>query len=271
VTNQSAEKATAYTSSLRLVQGTRQLEEKLSFNTNYPRLPSDLLPGVEAEAVALFDPISASEPLRVVWDGPRLSNFRLNFQPYQWTVSDTTPKQEPSTAASQDAGQVVRDFLNAVAAEVGGPPKNSLQFLSSGLKPQAQTPGGLPRLLSINGQWRSVTIVSTEQGGLAGTLIVKATLNDDGRGAERAFTLVNEGGSWKIDRIQISTSDEAKARARALLARAVTERQQGKLQDALYSANEAVSTWQDYPEAMRFLEEINPLVIGTQQAGSARR
>jgi hypothetical protein len=69
------------------VQGSRQLEPKYSFDTNYPDLPSDLLPGVEAETVVLFDAVSPSEPLRAVWDGAHLSNFRLTFQPYQWSLS----------------------------------------------------------------------------------------------------------------------------------------------------------------------------------------
>lgn len=87
ITNQSTERASVYRHQLKLVQGSRQLEAKSSFDTNYPDIPSDMLPGIEAETVVLFDAVSPSEPLRVVWDGPRLNDFRLTFQPYQWATS----------------------------------------------------------------------------------------------------------------------------------------------------------------------------------------
>ena len=86
VTNASTERATVYRHQLKLVQGSRQLEPKYSFEANYPDLPSDMLPGVEAETAVLFDAVALDQPLRLVWDGAHLSNFRLTFQPYQWTA-----------------------------------------------------------------------------------------------------------------------------------------------------------------------------------------
>jgi hypothetical protein len=56
------------------------------FDSNYPDMPGDLLAGVEADAVIMFDALSPSETVRFIWDGPQLSNFRLTFRPYEWTV-----------------------------------------------------------------------------------------------------------------------------------------------------------------------------------------
>jgi hypothetical protein len=84
--NQSPEKASVTTYGAKIVQGSRQLERKSVFDSNYPDMPGDLLAGVEAEAVIMFDALNPSEPLRFVWDGPRLSNFCLTFRPYEWTV-----------------------------------------------------------------------------------------------------------------------------------------------------------------------------------------
>jgi len=86
VVNRSTESASAYSHSIKLVQGSRQFEAKFSFDTNYPQLASDLLPGIEADAIVLYDAVNAAEPFRIVWDGPRTNNFRLQFQPYEWTV-----------------------------------------------------------------------------------------------------------------------------------------------------------------------------------------
>ena len=86
VRNESTEKASVYSHGAKLVQGSRQLEAKIVFDAGYPSLPSDLLPGVEAETVIMFDAVNPNEPLRFVWDGPRLGSFQLKFSPYQWSV-----------------------------------------------------------------------------------------------------------------------------------------------------------------------------------------
>ncbi len=87
VENQSTEKASVYTFDAALLQGTKQLKTKMIFDSGYPDLPSDMLPGVEAETVLVFDAVQPSGSLKFIWDGPRLQNYSLNFKPYQWDVS----------------------------------------------------------------------------------------------------------------------------------------------------------------------------------------
>jgi hypothetical protein len=86
VANQSTEKASVYTSNARLVQGSRQLETRSVYDTGYPSMPSDLLAGVVAPAVIVFDAVDPAAAFRVVWDGPRAGSYSVKFDPYQWSV-----------------------------------------------------------------------------------------------------------------------------------------------------------------------------------------
>ena len=84
--NGSTQNATVYASSIKIVQGSRQLEEKSVYDSGYPTIPSTLLAGVEASAVVIFDALDVSQPLRIVLDGANLSDYSLTFVPYTWTV-----------------------------------------------------------------------------------------------------------------------------------------------------------------------------------------
>jgi hypothetical protein len=86
VANQSPEKASVYTNSARLVQGSHQFEAKSLYDSGYPSMPTDLLGGVVASAVIVFDAVDANEGLRLVWDGPRAGSYGVKFDPYQWSV-----------------------------------------------------------------------------------------------------------------------------------------------------------------------------------------
>lgn len=87
VENQSTEKASVYTFNTAIVQGTKQLKEKILFDSGYPDLPSDMLPGIKAETVVVFEAVQPSGSLKFIWDGPRLQDYNLDFKPYQWDVA----------------------------------------------------------------------------------------------------------------------------------------------------------------------------------------
>jgi len=88
VRNDSGDKATVYTSSAALIQGSRQLEPKYVSpeDSGYPEFPSTMFPGVEAETLIVFDPIELNAEARFIWDGPRAGSYSLDFEPYVWTV-----------------------------------------------------------------------------------------------------------------------------------------------------------------------------------------
>jgi hypothetical protein len=86
VQNQAVDNARVYDNDAKLVQGSKQLDARYVSNSDYPDLPSEILTGIEAETVLVFDAIQPSGTLRLVWDGPHTENYRLDFAPYSWTV-----------------------------------------------------------------------------------------------------------------------------------------------------------------------------------------
>lgn len=86
--NGSSNKAYLSTYDAKLVQGNKQYEPDLFNDTGLPDLPSDILPGIETEGVLVFDPTDPTTSLRLVWEGPHLDNYRLDFVPYVWDISD---------------------------------------------------------------------------------------------------------------------------------------------------------------------------------------
>jgi hypothetical protein len=87
VQNGSKYKAYLFTSDANLVQGNKQFEPKITFDTSSPELPSDILPGIEAEGVILFDPVNAEESLKFIWEDPHLDNYSLDFVPFVWQIA----------------------------------------------------------------------------------------------------------------------------------------------------------------------------------------
>lgn len=86
VNNDSQLSATVYANEMKLVQGSKQFEPSSAYDTGYPGLPTTLLPGVHASTVILFGAVAPEQPFKVVWDGPHLSDYRVKFTPYQWSV-----------------------------------------------------------------------------------------------------------------------------------------------------------------------------------------
>jgi hypothetical protein len=103
-TNKSPSKAYLSTYGAKLVQGTRQYEPDYFNDAGLAELPDDILPGIEAEGVIVFDPTDPGTPLRLVWEGPHLDNYRLDFVPYVWDVSDAA-----QPGATNEASVVVGD------------------------------------------------------------------------------------------------------------------------------------------------------------------
>jgi hypothetical protein len=73
------------------------------YDSGYPQLPSDMLPGVEASTVLVFDAVDSAQAVRFVWDGPHTSDYSTKFLPYQWTATDTGLKSATQVAPSNSA------------------------------------------------------------------------------------------------------------------------------------------------------------------------
>ncbi len=87
VQNQSKYKASVYTFDADLQQGTKQYKAKSLYDSGYPDLPSDMLTGVEAETVIVFDAISPTGTIKFIWDGPQTQDYSLDFKPYSWDIT----------------------------------------------------------------------------------------------------------------------------------------------------------------------------------------
>lgn len=86
VTNGAAQSIVLNPGSIRLVQNEQQYEPKVLQNSGYPQLPSMLVPGAKADAVFVFSPINAAQPLRVFWDGVSFNQGEVRFTPFQWSA-----------------------------------------------------------------------------------------------------------------------------------------------------------------------------------------
>lgn len=84
-TNNSSEKMSVYTFNMKLVQGNKQYEESYQFGADYPELPSSILPGIEADGVVVFDPISPDEAIKVYVEAGN-DNYRLDFEDYVFEI-----------------------------------------------------------------------------------------------------------------------------------------------------------------------------------------
>jgi hypothetical protein len=88
VKNGSQAKASAYDHSAVVVQDGRQIKRKLLFNSGYAEIDDTLQPGTESEGIIVFEPINQHvHAFKIVWDGVRTDNFRLDFADYAWDVA----------------------------------------------------------------------------------------------------------------------------------------------------------------------------------------
>ncbi|MZP31221.1 DUF5067 domain-containing protein [Heliobacterium undosum] len=86
VTNETDGKISFYSYSAKAVQNGKQFETEYG-NENYPKLQSDILPGVKTEGVLVFKPLDASAGnAQFIFDGS-FGNFTIRFNPVKFDIS----------------------------------------------------------------------------------------------------------------------------------------------------------------------------------------
>jgi hypothetical protein len=106
-------------------------------------------------------------------------------------VSDTE-----TSLASSEASKVVSDFLTALQADPSG--NSTMDYLSSTLQVDIQKGDLLPNLLGIQNTYSSFGISSSQPVPGTGQILVEAGLNYVSP-IKRAFVLINENDTWKIN------------------------------------------------------------------------
>lgn len=88
VNNKTKDKASFYSSSVKLVVNNKQLEEDYigSSTTGLQEVQSELLPGVESEGVVIFPAIDVNEKSLKVHSEGSSDNYELDFEPYVFDV-----------------------------------------------------------------------------------------------------------------------------------------------------------------------------------------
>jgi hypothetical protein len=86
--NASTGKASLYDFDAVLVQGTKQIKQKMLFGSDYPEIDNELLAGTETSGIIVFEAADvAAGSLKFVWSGPRTDDYRLDFQDWTWEIS----------------------------------------------------------------------------------------------------------------------------------------------------------------------------------------
>lgn len=83
VANNSSNEASFYSFSAKAVQGTSQYEPE--YTGDYPKVQSDLLPGIESAGVIVFPAMSSDQPTKFFLEA-RTSDYSLDFEPYMFEI-----------------------------------------------------------------------------------------------------------------------------------------------------------------------------------------
>jgi hypothetical protein len=62
------------------------LEPSDNFESNYPKIQSDILPGVKTQGVVVFPKVPQSGNLKVHFEGSS-DNYDLEFQPFEYDIA----------------------------------------------------------------------------------------------------------------------------------------------------------------------------------------
>lgn len=85
--NNSKETANIYTHTAKIIQGKKQYDEEYNSYAEYPELQSELLPGIETEAIISYKAIDLNiKELNFVIEGYN-DDYELDFVPYSFDVS----------------------------------------------------------------------------------------------------------------------------------------------------------------------------------------
>lgn len=88
-TNNSPDKFSMYTFSMKIVQNGKQIEQDMSLSSydgNYPELASDILPEASSSGIIVFPPIDSSANFQLYAEG-HSDNYELNFNPFTIDIS----------------------------------------------------------------------------------------------------------------------------------------------------------------------------------------
>lgn len=86
VKNNTDKSASVHTFQMKITQGSKQYDEENSFDSGYPELQSDLLPGVESEGVVVFPKLDYGANQFTFFAEASSDNYYLDFNPYQFLV-----------------------------------------------------------------------------------------------------------------------------------------------------------------------------------------
>lgn len=86
ITNSAKDKFNFYTFNGNAVQGTKQFKPKDNYEAKYPKLNSEILPGVTEEGVMCFEPMDPNgENIKIILEGSS-DNYKIKIDPYNFEV-----------------------------------------------------------------------------------------------------------------------------------------------------------------------------------------
>ena len=87
VKNHTNSKANVYSFSMKVTQGTSQYDEQNNYKANYPKLQSDLLPGIETSGIVAFPALDYNAKSLKFNAEASSDNYNINFNPYIFVVN----------------------------------------------------------------------------------------------------------------------------------------------------------------------------------------
>ena len=90
ISNESEDKFNLYTYSIKLIQGGQQIEQDSSsmsaYESEYPELPSDILPGATSSGILVFPSMDYSKGFQLYAEGSS-DNWEVEFQPFNMEMN----------------------------------------------------------------------------------------------------------------------------------------------------------------------------------------
>jgi len=87
ITNNTQETASFYSFNSKLIQGSKQFDEKENYEAKYPEVQSEILPGVTTEGIITFENVDMNNGnIKISLEGSN-ENYDLEFNPYVFDIA----------------------------------------------------------------------------------------------------------------------------------------------------------------------------------------
>ncbi|MEN6348944.1 MAG: hypothetical protein ABFD08_06020 [Syntrophomonas sp.] len=87
IQNGTSSKASFYSFNAKAIQNGTQFEDQPKYDSNYPKVQSEILPNITSNGIVVLAPMNINEKAAQFYLEGRTDNYRLNFSPYVFNVS----------------------------------------------------------------------------------------------------------------------------------------------------------------------------------------